>query len=135
MIEAPTGRLHKFLAVGGMALLIAGITIPLERLNDAKFRLIEAAEKAEEASYEYSNLAIIDSLDPTNERPDRTTRDALVKFEKQVDLMAHYQFMRNVWFSIGAFCIVAGILSSYYGFSRWLRGRFADRSNSGVGSP
>lgn len=148
MIDPPTDRLHKFLAVGGIALLIAGVTLPLERFNDAELRRIDAFEKAQQFRYAYSDFAekVNEGIDAHNhwvkkptpenaqrvkdvlrdneaviEQLDLATREAGVKLKKQVDLAVHYHFIRNIWFAIGAFSVIFGILTSWYGFSRWFR--------------
>ncbi len=148
MIEPPTDRLHKFIAVGGIALFITGVTLPLERFNEAELQRIDAVEKLQEFGYAYSDFAVkvnegiaahnqwIKEPTPENaqrvadvvkaneaivEKLERASRDALIRSKKHVDLAVHYQFIRNIWFAIGAFCVIAGVLLSYYGFRRWLR--------------
>jgi len=148
MIEPPTDRLHKFLAVGGIFLICTGITIPLDRFSDAKLQQIEASEKLKRFGYSYADYAkevnkgidaynrwvkeptqenerrakeIIASSEAATEQLDHATRDAMIESGKQVDLMTHYVYMKNVWLVIGALCIGLGFVSSYYGFSRWLR--------------
>jgi len=148
MLTLPTDRLHKFLAIGGLALIVIGVTYPIQQYNEAELRRIDAFEKAQRVYFAYGRFAqkvnegiaiynrtVKERMSPEEARPfkdqilkklpemeelDREVADALVQLQKHVELMMHFYFMRNLWFTLGLCFVVSGIYLSYRGFRQWL---------------
>ena len=59
MINPPTDRLHKFIAITGIALIIFSITIPIDKYNEAELARIEANENLNKSKFAYARFAEI----------------------------------------------------------------------------
>ena len=59
MINPPTYRLHKFIAITGIALIIFSITIPIDKYNKAELARIEANENLNKSKFAYARFAEI----------------------------------------------------------------------------
>jgi hypothetical protein len=149
MIDPPTDRLHKFLAVGGLLLIGLGVTYPLHKYDEAELRRIDAFDRSQRFSQSYARFAakVNEEIDLYNEaqasgadpraiqrakqeilakRPEvaaleRETSAAQVDSTRNMQLMEHYHFMRNLWFGIGALLVLVGLGASGYGFKQWLK--------------
>jgi hypothetical protein len=149
MLSPPTDRLHKFLAIAGVALFVLGVTIPLDRYDQSVRQFIEAKSKVMELSRAQLRLSEwLDSLgsvqqgDRTVRRPDpnnpaagvdrsrldtdpatleREIAELSVQAQKQLDLAEHAERIRAVWVVLGSFCIFGGIALAAFGFALWWR--------------
>lgn len=148
MLTPPTDRLHKFLAIAGVALFLIGVTYPIDKYHTAEIHRIVAFEKVQSFAFAYGrfaekvntqrdiyNSAIekglarekfepeakrIREIEPDVKRLDSEVQNILVQSQKQVALMQHYYFIRNLWFFIGACCVLVGSFLAYLGFKQWL---------------
>lgn len=150
MLSPPTDRLHKFLAIAGIALFILGVTIPMDRYDQSVRQFIEAKSKVMELSRAQQRLSEwldavgkaaqqrgstdrpLDSsslagvfdrslLDSDPAKLEREIADLSVQAQKQLDLAAHAERIRVVWVALGAFCIFGGIALAAAGFAMWWR--------------
>lgn len=149
MLAPPTDRLHKFTAIAGVALLLIGITIPIQKYQEAEVQRIEALAKAQEVRYAYdryakqvnqmialrndaatrdlknSDLADVKSkigaLNPEAEKLGKDTERVIVEMIKHAELAAHLEFMRNLWFALSFVSGLAGSSLAFFGFRQWLQ--------------
>ncbi|HWT20464.1 MAG TPA: hypothetical protein VN280_16230 [Variovorax sp.] len=155
MVSPPTDRLHKFLAISGIAVVAASISVPLQRYQDAELQRITAEEKLQQAGYalgRFSNslakqvpvakevikrwpsadaaqpfVGRLNELVAETEKLSREAETAVVESKKQVSLMQHYLFMKNLWFGIGMAGMLFGCWLSFVGFRQWLAQPKAER--------
>lgn len=148
MISPPTDRLHKFLAIGGVALLIGSTTVPLQKYQDAEAQRIEALTRAQEVQFTYQRYANhvnrmirlqneavssgldgpeldaakaeVRALDPEAEKLGRETEKVIVELVKQSELAVHMGQMRNVWFGLAIVGAILGAWMSFVGFRQWI---------------
>ena len=59
MISPPTDRLHKFLAIAGISLILFGVTWPLTKYSEAELEQINMAEKMDETKYAHDRFVQI----------------------------------------------------------------------------
>jgi hypothetical protein len=149
MIQPPTDKLYKFMAVAGIALVIFGITYPIDRYHDAELSRIDAIEKAQIYANSYEQYAAkvnegiklqnkilaeglkgneaekirkeIRSKIPDMDILNNEVQDAKANLDKNIALMEHYHFMRNLWFTLGTICIIGGCILCFVGFKEWIR--------------
>jgi hypothetical protein len=149
MLNPPTDRLHKFAAIAGLALLIVGITIPVQKYQEAEVQRIEAIAKMQEVRYAYERYAsqvnqMIDmrndavtrglkdseleavkgkirALDPEAEKLGKETERVIVEMIKHTELAAHLGFVQNLWFAISFFGALGGSVLAFFGFRQWFR--------------
>ena len=150
MISPPTDRLHKFLAIAGVALFILGVTVPLDRYDQAVRQFIEAKSKVMELSQAQIRLSqwleavnnrvqqnqadrpppVLRNADSLNDAGrlakdpldlEREIADLSVQARKQLDLAEHTEKIRTVWFVLGLFCIIGGLILATAGFAMWWR--------------
>ena len=57
MIAPPTDRLHKFIAIAGVALILIGVTYPIEKYNESELARINALEKMDETKFAQQRFA------------------------------------------------------------------------------
>jgi hypothetical protein len=156
MISPPTDRLHKFLAIAGVALFTLGVTIPLDRYDQAVRQFIEAKSKVMELSQAQIRLSQwleavnnrvqqsqADRRPPVSSKPgsandmgrlakdplelEREIADLSIQARKQIDLAEHVDKIRRVWFGLGLFCIIGGLIRSTLGFAMWWRQPASER--------
>lgn len=148
MISPPTDRLHKFLAIGGVALLIGSTTVPLQKYQDAEAQRIEAFTRAQEVQFTYKRYANhvnrmirlqneavssglggpeldavkaeVRALDPEAEKLGRETEKVIVELVKQSELAVHMEQMRNAWFGLAIVGAILGAWMSFVGFRQWI---------------
>ena len=145
MLSPPTDRLHKFLAIAGIALFIVGITVPLDRWDQAVRQFIEAKAKALEVGQAQMRLsnwldalktrldqaagATADSVTQAElarlpaeaEKFEREIADLSVQARKQLDLAEHAERARTVWMVLGTLCLLGGAGLATAGFAMWWR--------------
>lgn len=149
MIDVPTDRLHKFLAIGGLLLVVLGIFYPLQKYEEAELHRIEALSRLENFANSFLvfeskvsefrplyEAAIRDGADshaaqelsrrllekqPALDALQREAAAAGTESRKNIHLMQHYYVMRNVWMAIGIVLMVLGVFSALRGFSIWLK--------------
>lgn len=147
MIEIPTDRLHKFLAIGGLIAICAGIFFSLDRYNEYSLMRIKTYTKAREF---YSSFQTVETLRESVTRMRETRkklnkREAVEYLDKEIDfldekhereidnmirliresremveLTNHYKLMSYIWFSLSAILLTLGMIFSYFGFKKWL---------------
>jgi len=148
MLTPPTDRLHKFLAVAGVALVLLGLSLPIQRYQEAEVQRIEALARARELQYSYTHYAAqvnsmteiynnavsrdldkaqmaevrkkILTMNPEANNLGKETEHAIVELFKQTELAMHMEFMRNLWFAIGIVCVLSGGCLGFVGFRQWL---------------
>lgn len=148
MLTPPSDRLYKFIAIGGLALVIACFTYSLQKYEEAEVARIEAATKfqrlyssieltfmnfAKVAPMHEELMAKMKSGEPAS-IPDEYVRimreiDKLtgemaanrVEAERALSLAQHYIVMRNVWIVFGVLGALLGSALSFIGFRQWLR--------------
>jgi len=148
MISAPTDRLHKFLAVGGLALLLTSVTTAVQKYQEAEAQRIEAIAKGREvqfAAMRYSDhvnrMARIQSdaltrglsgdaydaaknqffaLHPEAEILGREAEKLIVDLSKQAQLAVHMERMRDLWFGLASLGAVLGTWMTFVGLRQWL---------------
>jgi hypothetical protein len=143
MLTPPTDRLHKFFAIGGLALVVLGVTYPLSKFDEAQRSLIDTQDKLTRADNAYSRFAELarvqiarreatekapsgssSSVMPTDPEliaRDKATEEALAQAQRQARLTGHLLLMRNIWVGIGASCVVIGLWLAFVGFRQWIR--------------
>jgi hypothetical protein len=57
MLTPPTDRLHKFIAISGVALIIFGSTFSIENYSKAELMKIELQERIDETQYAHKRFA------------------------------------------------------------------------------
>ena len=57
MISPPTDRLHKFLSIGGISLILIGVMYPLGKYNEVELQRINTIEKMDETKYAHDRFA------------------------------------------------------------------------------
>ncbi|WP_428506464.1 hypothetical protein [Roseateles sp.] len=147
MLTPPTNRLNELLALGGLALVALGFTVPLQKYHEADVHRIEAKAKDRKAASAYrryaekvnemiriSNEAVasvvtgkerkeiaarIHALNPDTESLGREMDGILGDSRKHVDLAAHLQLLRNLWFTVASACVLGGIAAAFIGFRQW----------------
>ena len=148
MLTPPTDRLHKFLAIAGVALVILGFTYPIQKFHEAEIQRIEAVARVRELHYSYGryaekvnemigiyNSAVshgsdseemskaikrIIELNPDATNSGRETEEIIVESTKHFELAMHMETMRNIWFGVGLLCLIGGVTLSFIGFRQWL---------------
>lgn len=133
--------------MGGLALVALGFTVPLQKYHEAEVQRIEAKAKDREAASAYrryaekvnemiriSNEAVasgitgkereeiaakIHALNPDAESLGREMDDMLSESRKHVELAAHLQLLRNLWFTVASACVLGGIAAAFIGFRQW----------------
>ncbi len=154
MITPPTDRLHKFIAITGVTLILIGVTYPIEKYNESELARIDALEKMDETKFAQERFAqkvkeektimsrTFDSnglkkptvsveqfrkeaqkffeREPEVRKLEKEMNDALIQYKKYFELTKHYEFMKKLWFFIGALSYVVGIVLSITGFRQWL---------------
>jgi hypothetical protein len=149
MIDPPTDRLHKFLAVGGLVLITLGVTYPLQKYDEAELHRIDAFDRTQRFGQAYTRYAekvneqidLYNKVQGSDSDPrliesakkgilarqsevaalERETSAAEADSSRNIQLMQHYYFMRNLWFCIGIFLVLVGTTASAFGFRQWLR--------------
>ena len=128
----PTDNLYKFLALGGLVLLVASFAFPLIRISDIQVKLIEARRdgellKVETASFEKE-------LDRVGQRPKVSSADAAWYRTRLLDLRIKEiqwssrqeqidQLTKELLFAqsfLGLGCGIGTVLSAV-GFALWYR--------------
>lgn len=148
IMSPPTDRLHKFLAITGMALVAASVSLPLQRYQDAELQRIDAEEKLQQAGYALerfgdsikkqlpiANEAIkrlpsaeaaqpfidrLNKLAVDTEKAALEAQGALIASQKQIALAQHYRFVKIVWFGIGAVSFLVGCWLIFVGIRQWI---------------
>jgi hypothetical protein len=148
MLIPPTDRLHKFLAIAGLALFSLGVTVPLQKYQDAELQLIEARAKLRETQNAYNRYAAqvnamiaiygeaaekgggpettsaarekILKLDPDATKLGREVEDVLIQVVKQIELASHLENIKTIWFAIGLLFLFGGTAIAFVGFKQWL---------------
>lgn len=148
MLTPPTDRLHKFQAVAGVALVVFGLSIPMQRYEEAEVQRIEAWARAREMQFAYGHYATqvnsmvsiyndaisrgldkeeltkirqkILAMNPEANSFGQEAERAIVESLKQSELAMHMESMRNLWFAIGAICVLGGAILGFFGFRQWL---------------
>jgi len=148
MLTPPSDRLYKFLAIGGVALIIACFTYSLQKYGEAEVARIEAAAKFNNL---YSSLELafmnLARVAPMHEEivekmksgqpvsvPDEYVRimreiEKLtgevaanrVEADRAISLAQHYTVIRNVWVVFGVLGALLGFALSFIGFRQWSR--------------
>lgn len=149
MLAPPTDRLHKFLAIGGLALLAAGISIPIQKYQEAEVQRIEALTRLREVRYAYQHFAEhvnrmigihndavshdlqgsdlakakgeLAALAPEAKVLGKETEKTIVELTKQGELAVHLRFIQNIWFGVGFVSATLGAVATFFGFRQWLR--------------
>lgn len=149
MLAPPTDRLHKFLAIGGLALLAMGISIPIQKYQEAEVQRIEALTRLREEQYAYQHFADqvnrmirihddavthdrqgaelakakakLAALTPEANRLGKETEKTIVEMTKQGELAMHLKFMRNLWLGVCFASATLGAIAAFFGFRQWLR--------------
>ena len=149
MLSPPTDRLHKFLAIGGLALLVSSITVSLQKYEDAEIQRTETYAKLQEVQFTYSHYADhvnrmigirneaisrglkgqalaeaqekVQALNPEAEKLGRETERVLVEMTRLVELTVQMQWMKKIWIGLGIFGSLIGIAMTYIGFRQWIR--------------
>lgn len=149
MLAPPTDRLHKFLAIGGLVLLATGISIPIQKYQEAEVQRIEAMARVRENQYAYQhfadqvnrmirihndavshNLQGADlakakakgaALTPEAKVFGKETEKTIVEMTKQIELAVHLKFIQNLWFGVGFASATLGAIAAFFGFRQWLR--------------
>jgi len=146
MLAPPTDRLHKFLAIAGIALFIVGVTVPLDRYDQAVRQFIEAKAKTLEVGNVQLRLSeVLDAYHARSKQLDaasspeksaavaseraqfgtdvvklqREIADLSVQARKQFDLAEHAERARTLWLVLGAFCVIGGLAIATLGFVMW----------------
>ena len=148
MLAPPTDRLHKFLAIAGIVLFIVGVTVPLDRYDQAVRQFIEAKAKTLEVGNVQLRLSkVLDAYHARQKQLEaessanknaavaseraqfeadvvklqREIADLSVQARKQFDLAEHAERARTLWLVLGAFCVVGGLAIATVGFVMWWR--------------
>jgi len=145
MLSPPTDRLHKFLAIAGIALFIVGVTIPLDRYDQSVRQFIEAKSKAMElgrAQLRYSQMldsehkkatsllaapgstaAVADRVQPDASFAtiEREIADLSGQAQTQLELAEHAERIRAIWTWLGVTCVFGGAAMAALGFVIWCR--------------
>jgi hypothetical protein len=149
MISTPTDRLHKFAAIGGLAIAFASGGAALQQYHQTSLQIAEAYEKVLRGVNAYNRFAevarggiesaeklrdpSISAADEKRHRKalavsqerikvlDAEAQEAIVQMQKQMSIAQHYDRMQSIWFVIAGFSLISGLLLSWYGFRSWLR--------------
>ena len=149
MITPPTDRLHKFLALGGLALMLSAGAVAIDKYNESKLQVIEASAAVERMTYAQQDFCRIvedsvqidkeakaagfsswqapgfrerfESKKPEVERLRKQMHDAFADSRGPVMKAAHAEQMRNLWFALAGGALVLGAVLSFLGFRNWLR--------------
>ncbi|MCY1232862.1 hypothetical protein D9M72_453770 [compost metagenome] len=149
MLAPPTDRLHKFLAISGVALVLVGVVYPLQQYQIAEVQRTEAVARLQAAGFAYTRFAnqmnrrsdlrdqirdkgltgdaakgLLDqirTMEPEIDKLDREIQGAIIETKKQMDLEQHYRFMSNLWFALGCCCILFGAWLGTVGFRQWIQ--------------
>jgi hypothetical protein len=149
MISPPSDRLHKFLAVGGVALILASVTVPVQKYQEADRQRIEAVAKARNVRLVFEPYreqvsrmeriqkdAISSRLTGKNledaknqffainieaEKLERETNAAILEMSREIDVALHLERMRNIWLALCALGVLLGSWLMFVGFKQWLR--------------
>jgi hypothetical protein len=149
MIAPPSDRLHKFLAIGGVALVLASVTVPVQKYQEAETQRIEALAKARNVQFvgkRYSDeLNLMEriqkdaiargltgkeledakkqffALNVEAEKVGRETEAAIVELGRQAELAVHLERMRNIWLALCALGVAFGCWLMFVGFKQWLQ--------------
>ncbi len=149
MISPPTDRLHKFLAIGGLALLLSVASVPLQKYQEAERQRIEAYAKAHEVQFTYQRYADqvnrmirirndavarglngaelekakekVQAMDPEAEKLGREMEQVLVEMVRLAQLAVHLEWIKRVWMWLGFLGALLGVAMAYAGFRQWLR--------------
>lgn len=155
VIQIPTDRLHKFQAIAGLLITLAGLTYPAQQYHESEIKYIEAAEQVRLVTNAYNRYAktvnemvdihnkkilenktreIANSLDQEILQKDiqaneqgREVEYGIVQTQKYVAIGRHYRFIRNMWFLVGVLCVTGGVWLSFIGFRKWLKQPNNDR--------
>jgi hypothetical protein len=149
MIAPPSDRLHKFLAIGGVALVLASVTVPVQKYQEAESQRIEAMAKARNVMF--SGRRYADEVDRMEriqkdaisrgvtgkvledaktqffalnleaEKVGRETEAAIVELGRQAELAVHLERMRNIWLALCALGVMLGVWLMFVGFKQWLQ--------------
>jgi Flp pilus assembly protein TadB len=148
MLDAPTDRLHKFAAIGGLALAIAGGGGALRQYNETGIQYAEYVGSALKIGEVYNRFAA--QAREQIKRNERLKSKALSEIEqetlqaetkrfkenvpifdkefeeaqaaagKQRAITEHYYRMQAIWLVLAGASIVSGLFISYRGFKVWL---------------
>jgi hypothetical protein len=123
MLTPPTDRLHKFLAISGIALFIVGVTFSIDKYDQAVRQFIEAKHKVMELSKLQQKLSNLladgkpDAIEAARISAEIESTSSVA--EKALDIAHHATVIRSLWFTIGTFCVLVGLLLSVVGFRIW----------------
>jgi hypothetical protein len=123
VLSPPTDRLHKFLAIAGLALFVVGVTFPIDRYDQAVRQFIEAKAVFMDVSNKQLELSTLLSKGSDSgaehERLQREIAVGLNKARTAGELAEHANALKTIWFVLGSFCTFGGLALALVGFRMW----------------